>query len=83
MPEMGNVYVTIDIDGLDPSIAPGTGSPTVDGLLYHEVKDLKIAPDLARARTLLAETKYSKGFNITIHMPVGRPTTPTAVLCIT
>jgi len=40
MPEMGNVYVTIDIDGLDPSIAPGTGSPTVDGLLYHEVRKL-------------------------------------------
>ena len=40
MPAMGNVYVTIDIDGLDPSIAPGTGSPTVDGLLYHEVKKL-------------------------------------------
>jgi agmatinase len=40
MPDMGNVYVTIDIDGLDPSIAPGTGSPTVDGLLYHEVRKL-------------------------------------------
>jgi agmatinase len=38
MPELGNVFVTIDIDGLDPSIAPGTGSPTVDGLLYHEVR---------------------------------------------
>lgn len=40
MPAMNNVYVTIDIDGLDPSIAPGTGSPTVDGLLYHEVRTL-------------------------------------------
>ena len=40
LPELGNVYVTIDIDGLDPSIAPGTGSPTVDGLLYHEVRGL-------------------------------------------
>ena len=40
MPELGNVFVTIDIDGLDPSIAPGTGSPTVDGLLYHEVRAL-------------------------------------------
>jgi agmatinase len=39
-PKLGNVYVTIDIDGLDPSIAPGTGSPTVDGLLYHEVREL-------------------------------------------
>ena len=40
LPDLGNVYVTIDIDGLDPSIAPGTGSPTVDGLLYHEVRAL-------------------------------------------
>jgi agmatinase len=38
LPALGNTYVTIDIDGLDPSIAPGTGSPTVDGLLYHEVR---------------------------------------------
>jgi agmatinase len=40
MPPLGNTFVTIDIDGLDPSIAPGTGSPTVDGLLYHEVRAL-------------------------------------------
>jgi len=40
MPAMNNIYVSIDIDGLDPSIAPGTGSPTVDGLLYHEVRTL-------------------------------------------
>jgi agmatinase len=40
LPEMANVYVTIDVDGFDPSIAPGTGSPTVDGLLYHEVRSL-------------------------------------------
>ncbi|TWG94235.1 agmatinase [Mesorhizobium sp. J18] len=38
IPEMSNVYVTIDIDGMDPSIAPGTGSPCSDGLLYHELK---------------------------------------------
>jgi agmatinase len=46
VPAMGNVYVTIDIDGLDPSIAPGTGSPSVDGLLYHEV--LKLLQGVAR-----------------------------------
>jgi agmatinase len=40
LPELGNVYVTVDVDGFDPSIAPGTGSPTVDGLLYHEVRSL-------------------------------------------
>lgn len=38
LPDFGNTFVTIDIDGLDPSIAPGTGSPTADGLLYHEVR---------------------------------------------
>ncbi|MSO92372.1 MAG: arginase [Rhodospirillales bacterium] len=38
MPRMENIYVTIDIDGLDPSIAPGTASPVVDGLLYHELR---------------------------------------------
>lgn len=40
LPPLGDVFVTIDIDGLDPSIAPGTGSPTADGLLYHEVKSI-------------------------------------------
>lgn len=40
LPSLGNTFCTIDIDGLDPSIAPGTGSPTVDGLLYHEVRAL-------------------------------------------
>lgn len=30
------VYVSIDIDGLDPSIAPGTGTPSHGGFLYYE-----------------------------------------------
>jgi agmatinase len=30
-------YVTIDIDGFDPSIAPGTGTPSHGGFLYWEV----------------------------------------------
>lgn len=29
------VYLTIDIDCLDPSIAPGTGTPVVGGLTTH------------------------------------------------
>ena len=33
-------YVTIDIDGFDPSIAPGTGTPSHGGFLYYEVLDL-------------------------------------------
>lgn len=34
------VYVSLDIDGLDPSIAHGTGTPSHGGFLYYEVKDL-------------------------------------------
>ena len=29
-------YLTIDIDGFDPSIAPGTGTPSHGGLTYYE-----------------------------------------------
>ena len=38
--ELGRCYVTIDIDGLDPSVAPGTGTPEADGLSYFQVKKL-------------------------------------------
>jgi agmatinase len=40
IPQMPYVYVTIDIDALDPSIAPGTGSPTVDGIWYYELREI-------------------------------------------
>jgi len=33
-------YLTIDVDGLDPSIAPGTGFPVPDGVTYREAKAL-------------------------------------------
>jgi agmatinase len=39
-------YVTIDIDGFDPSIAPGTGTPSHGGFLYYEV--LEILQGLAK-----------------------------------
>ena len=37
MPEGARYYVTIDIDGFDPSIAAGTGTPSHGGFLYYEV----------------------------------------------
>jgi len=40
IPEGGRVYLTIDIDGFDPSIAPGTGTPSHGGFLYYEVLEL-------------------------------------------
>jgi agmatinase len=33
-------YLTLDIDGFDPSIAPGTGTPSHGGFLYYEVLEL-------------------------------------------
>jgi len=34
------VYLTIDLDGFDPSIVPGTGTPLPGGLSWYEVNDL-------------------------------------------
>jgi agmatinase len=39
-------YVTIDIDAFDPSIAPGTGTPSHGGFLYWEI--LEFLQGLAR-----------------------------------
>ncbi len=35
-----NVYVTFDVDGLDPSIMPATGTPVPGGLLWDETLEL-------------------------------------------
>ena len=35
-----DVYITFDIDALDPSIAPGTGTPEPGGFSYYEAKAL-------------------------------------------
>jgi agmatinase len=40
IPNDKDIYVTIDIDGFDPSIAPGTGTPSHGGFLYYEVLEL-------------------------------------------
>ena len=33
----GPAYQSIDIDSLDPTFAPGTGTPVVDGLVPHDI----------------------------------------------
>ncbi len=40
LPEGEKYYVTIDIDGLDPSVAPATGTPSPGGFIYDEVNEL-------------------------------------------
>jgi agmatinase len=43
------VYVTIDVDGFDPSLVPATGTPEPGGLGWHQVNDL-LARVLGRRR---------------------------------
>lgn len=40
IPVVPHYYLTIDIDGFDPSIAPGTGTPSHGGFLYYEVLEI-------------------------------------------
>jgi len=46
IPKGVRYYVTIDIDGFDPSIAPGTGTPSHGGFTYYE--GLELLDGLAR-----------------------------------
>lgn len=40
VPSSENIYISLDIDVVDPSIAPGTGTPEADGLTFREISDL-------------------------------------------
>ncbi len=40
IPKGERYYITIDIDAFDPSIAPGTGTPSHGGFQYYEVLEL-------------------------------------------
>jgi agmatinase len=51
IPKGVRLYVTIDIDGFCPSIAPGTGTPSHGGFLYYEVLELLQA--VARAHEIV------------------------------
>ena len=51
IPPGARVYVSIDIDGFCPSIAPGTGTPSHGGFLYYEV--LEMLQALARSHDVV------------------------------
>jgi agmatinase len=60
-----NVYLTIDIDGLDPSIMPTTGTPEPGGLGWYET--LTLIRKLAAARNIvgmdLVEYSYVESYD--------------------
>ena len=50
LPEM--VYLTVDLDGLDPSVIPGTGTPEPGGLSYRQV--VRLIRSVGAARRVVA-----------------------------
>jgi agmatinase len=71
IPAGGRYYVTIDIDAFDPSIAPGTGTPSHGGFLYWEV--LEFLQGLARRGDVV-------GIDLVEVAPAYDPTGITAIL---
>ena len=51
IPAGARYYLSIDIDGFDPSIAPGTGTPSHGGFQYYEV--LELIDGLARRGSIV------------------------------
>jgi agmatinase len=46
-----HVYITVDMDAFDPSVAPGVGTPEPGGLMYHDVVGL--IRQVAKHRTIV------------------------------
>ena len=71
IPEGARVYITIDIDGFCPSIAPGTGTPSHGGFLYYDV--LEILQNVARCHEIV-------GIDLVEVAPDYDPTGSTSIL---
>lgn len=71
IPEGKRYYLTIDIDAFDPSIAPGTGTPSHGGFLYYEI--LEFIDRLARRGDIV-------GLDLVEVAPDYDPTGSTSIL---
>jgi agmatinase len=56
-----NIYITFDVDGLDPSIMPATGTPVPGGLGFNE--SLQLIKSLIRGRKVI-------GFDVVEFSPI-------------
>jgi agmatinase len=68
-----DVYVTIDVDGFDPSIIPATGTPEPGGLDWYQVNGL--LAEVARRRRIV-------GFDVVELLPGHPPSAFTAAKLI-
>ncbi len=71
IPKGARVYVTLDIDGFCPSIAPGTGTPSHGGFAYYEVLEML---------QVLACSQEVVGIDLVEVAPDYDPTGSTAIL---
>ena len=62
-----HVYVTFDVDGLDPSIMPSTGTPEPDGLFWHET--MKLLRKLGRKKHVVGCDLVEFAPNDSFHFP--------------
>jgi len=62
------IYITFDVDGLDPSIMPSTGTPEPEGLLYTEAIEL--------IRAIKRAGKKIVGFDVVELAPIPGITSP-------
>lgn len=69
IPGLGDTYVSVDIDVLDPAVAPGTGYPEPGGIAYYELKDALV--NIARRSNVV-------GFDLVEVAPWFDPTQRTA-----
>ena len=62
----GKVYLSIDVDGFDPSVIPGTGTPQPGGFGWHEALRLfrAVCPKKEVVGVDVVETSPVKGSNI-------------------
>jgi agmatinase len=61
------VYITIDVDGLDPAVMPATGTPEPGGLSWHEM--MRLLRAVTRRRTVV-------GCDIVELSPIGGNVAP-------
>ncbi|ABN70230.1 agmatinase [Staphylothermus marinus F1] len=70
--DLGNVYISIDIDSVDPAYAPGTSNPEALGL--HPIDILKII------RSIVRNARQVIGFDIVEVNPLGDINDITSIL---
>jgi len=62
-----NVYMTIDVDGFDPSVMPATGTPQPGGFMWYDALDV-FSEVICKKNVVgidVVETSPVKGFHIT------------------